>query len=277
MVDDRLPSFKNPPVVETVLGVQFRPLQKFSNAHLGAFWRQLGAEWPNVQDRPPLRPVLEQFAEQGAWAGIGPQLTLTQDPASRLQILNETRSRMIQIQNGRLHFNWLGEGGGKYPRYSIVRPEFETVLAILKEFISGQDLGDLEPNQWEVTYVNHIPKGTVWNEPTDWSSLFPTLAGPFAGTSGVRFESVGGQWHFEIEPQRGRLHVELRHGSPASADSTELLKMTLTARGPVAQEESEGLSLDQGLDLGHKTVVTMFKNLTSPTAHEVWGLYDERV
>ena len=116
MPDDRLPSFKNPPVVETVLGVQFRRLEDFSNAHLGAFRQRLGGEWPIVRDKPPIPHVFEEFVGEGAWRGIGAPLTLTQDPASRLQILNQAQNRMIQIQNGRLHYNWLGEGGGGPPR-----------------------------------------------------------------------------------------------------------------------------------------------------------------
>jgi hypothetical protein len=35
------PDYERPPVVETVLGVQFDPLPDLCNAHLGAFWGTL--------------------------------------------------------------------------------------------------------------------------------------------------------------------------------------------------------------------------------------------
>src|SRR5262245_55135596 len=107
-----LPDYISPPVVETVLGVQFARLPGFTNAHLGAFWKSLDAtEWPTVSDAPPLQPQFERFSEAAKWAR-GLQLQLTPIPAGRVQIKNRAGDRMIQVQNGRLHFNWLGDAGG---------------------------------------------------------------------------------------------------------------------------------------------------------------------
>ena len=95
--------------------MQFDRLPGFKNAHLGAFWKTLDAvEWPVIQDVPTLPPQFERFEKAARWAK-GIQLQLTQDPASRLQIRNKDGDRMIQVQNGRLHFHWLGERGGDYP------------------------------------------------------------------------------------------------------------------------------------------------------------------
>jgi len=106
------PDYVDPPVVETILGVQFDPLASWRNAHLGVFWKTLNTDdWPNVSDAPPLQPQFERFAESARWAMFGAQLTLTQDPSARLQIKNKAGDRMIQLQNSRLHFNWLGQAG----------------------------------------------------------------------------------------------------------------------------------------------------------------------
>ena len=73
---DPLPDYNDPPVVETVLGVQFDRLPGFKNAHLGAFWKTLNAaEWPVVQDAPPLAPQFERFDKSVRWAK-GVQLQL---------------------------------------------------------------------------------------------------------------------------------------------------------------------------------------------------------
>ena len=69
MADSSLPAFRKPPVVETVLGVQFDPIPGFSNAHLGAFWKRLLAhensgsagEWRTLTDAPPIEPTFERF------------------------------------------------------------------------------------------------------------------------------------------------------------------------------------------------------------------------
>ena len=47
-------SFERPPVVETVLGVQFKRLPGLTNAHLASFWRELGSDWPEIDFVPAL-------------------------------------------------------------------------------------------------------------------------------------------------------------------------------------------------------------------------------
>jgi uncharacterized protein (TIGR04255 family) len=201
-----------------------------------------------------------------AWAESGLQLRISQDPAFRVQIYNSTGDRMIQLQNGRFLYNWLGHDGADYPTYTKVRPEFDSRLRDLMEFLSEESLGDLLPNQWEVTYVNHIPKGTIWNDPVDWAHVFPSLV-VLPSAPPARFESLNGQWHFEIEKELGRLHVQLSHARRA-ADQGELLIATLTARGPI----NEDLDLDAGLNIGRETIVRTFKELTSQSAHDYWKL-----
>ena len=274
--DDALPSFDRPPVVETVLGVQFKSLPGFCNAHLGAFWKDLGGEWCKLlgkdwslpTDAPTLESTFERFEGSEGWAPLRSGFRLTGDPSARLQIRSATGDAMIQLQNGRLHYNWLGKGGGDYPRYDNVRPRFDELLGGFKAFASNEGLGELLPNQWEVTYVNHMPKGSVWRTPSDWPSVLVGLPGAWAEPSAVQLESFSGAWHFQIDPQRGRLHVEIRHARAGSAEGPEVLRLTLTARGPASDEQSVG----QGLDLGRKAIVTTFKEITSSKAHEYWGL-----
>lgn len=268
-----LPSFDSPPVLETVLGVQFDAVPNLTNAHLGAFWTELGSEWPNVQDAPLLEQQVEQFGSSQTWQHLGASLRLTQNPSARLQIRDKNNERMIQVQNGRLHYNWLGQAGPEYPRYRGVRPEFDKTWTAFREFLSSRSLAEPTPNQWEVTYVNHLPKGTVWAEPSDWFKLFPGLAGPRSSATMLALVGFGGEWHFEIEGQRGRLHVRIWHGKVSIPDEREILRMELTARGPI-DKDREGLSLDAGLDLGHEVIVRSFVELTSDEAHKYWGIRD---
>lgn len=261
----KLPKFARPPLIETVLGVQFQPLPSMGNAHLGWFWNRLGSEWEFGAELPPLEPQHERF--DTGWAQMGMQLQLTQDMRSRLQIRNK-KDRMVQVQNGRLLYNWLGQGGTTYPHYEAVRKAFDSVQQEFTKFLSDEKLGELRPNQWEVTYVNHLPKGSVWNELADCAAAFKV--GPLINSSpgGTKLENFAGEWHYEIPSHKGRLHVQLRHGKLAQADGPEVLILTLTARGPVGEEQSWGA----GLDLGHETIVRGFFDLTSESAHQYWGL-----
>lgn len=266
-----MPSFRRPPVIETVLGVQFEPLRKMTNAHLGAFWKTLGPEWMKVRDVPSLEPELEFFGDEQTWGQFGGRLKLTSDPASRIQVRNDTEDRMIQVQNGRLHYNWLGTAGREYPRYTHVRPEFDKIVKSFRDFLSQEDLGQMRPNQWEVTYVNHLPKGSVWETPGDWASLFSSLPAPQASVGAAALESFGGQWHYRIGAKSGRLHVAIKHGRRTVPDEREILILTLTARGPIDPDLGEGETLESGIELGRETIVRMFAELTSDAAHKYWG------
>lgn len=276
MTSANLPKFENPPVIETVWGVQFDPLPKFGNAHLGIFWQSLGLnDWPNVNDAPSIEPQFELFGEENRGRVGGLMLKLTHELNMRLQIRNSAKTRMIQIQNGRLHYNWLGQGGIPYPSFDNVKPEFDEILVAFKHFITDHNLGDLHLNQWEVTYVNHIVQGTIWDCPQDWVEIFPSLTPLPSKTSQIKLESVGGEWHYEIEPQKGRLHINIAHGMQKELPGKEIIVMNLTARGPMPPNEYDNQALEEGFRIGHETIVKSFKELTSDKAHIYWRLIND--
>jgi uncharacterized protein (TIGR04255 family) len=268
-----LPDYATPPVVETVLGVQFDRLPGFTNAQLGAFWRSLDiAEWPSVADAPPVQPQFERFNEVAKWSR-GLQFQLTPIPPGRVQIKNRSGDRMIQAQNGRLHFNWLRNTGADYPRYENVRAGFVDSYQRFAGFVDQSDVGQLQPNQWEVTYINHIPRGTVWSSPDDWT-FFGPLRGVPTIDGVVQAEDFTGQWHFVIPGQRGRLHIEWQHALNAMPDQPEqeIIQLTLTARGPLGSKSNIVQAMLDGLDLGRETIVRTFAQLMSDTANKFWGL-----
>ena len=263
-------TFTDPPVVETVLSIQFERLRGLTNAHLGAFWERRKSEWPQITDAPPLDEQFETFGKQPGW-NKSIHLKFTQAPAARLQMKNKAGDRMIQLQNCRLDYNWIGQSKQEYPRYATVRLQFDKVLDEFAKLVAEHNLGDLVPDQWEVTYVNHMLQGTVWNEPAEWATVFNSLLGSVIAPRETRLEGFGGHWHFEIEPQRGRLHVLLQHANVGDREKKEALVMKLTARGPVEKEKDRGLAIDDGLNLGHEVIVTSFEALTSQRAHDYWN------
>jgi uncharacterized protein (TIGR04255 family) len=266
-----LPEYENPPLVEVILGVQFERLSAFKNAHLGAFWKMLDRDWQTPSDAAPLQPQFERFEDSAKWGHVGGQLLLVSDPPLRVQIKNRKGDQMIQLQNGRLHFNWLGEAGGSYPHYDKVRDHFTWALGQLMEFSERENLGPIKPNQWEVTYLNHIPHGTVWRTPKDWG-FFRPLAGLPAMDGLFQGESFGGEWHFVLPDRRGRLHVNWKHGIASGGPAKEMIVLNLTARGGVASADPDIVpSVVKGLDLGHETIVRSFAELMSDEANSYWG------
>lgn len=125
------------------------------------------------------------------------------------------------------------------------------------------------PNQWELTYVNHIPRGELWENPGDWHRILPGLLREPASASGIRLESTTGEWHYEIKPARGRVHLSVQHVKTLGGPGAEILAFQLLARGEVS--DKEGGSLADGLERGHDEISRLFITLTSPQAHRAWG------
>ncbi len=272
IVDSPRPDYDTPPVIETVLGIQFDRLPKFTNGHLGAFWSSLDqAEWPTAADAPFLQSQFERFTPEARWAQ-GVHLQVTAMPPSRLQITNRSGDKMIQVQNGRFHFNWLGTTGVKYPRYEAIEEGFLDALRHFISFVEAANVGTFLMNQWEITYINQIPKGTVWETPEHWG-FFGPLRGSASVESLAQFESFDGEWHFVIPGQRGRLHVKWQHAQMAQAGpgESEIVHLTLTARGPLSKN-SDRSELVHCLGIGRDSIVRTFRAMMSDEANKYWGL-----
>jgi len=259
--------YKNPPVVETVLSVQFNPLANFGAGQLGSYWKELGTGWPYVADAPAVDPVFERFESTTAWEAAAFGVKFTTQIDVRLQIRNTAKDRMIQVQNGRFIYNWLGAADGNYPSYESVRPEFDEHWNNFRKFVvSNSDEDVVQPNQWEVIYVNRMPRGTVWRQLPDLQEVLTFLKQPPLSDSGLSFRSIGGEWQYEIPPRKGTFYLKL---GMEQKDSTPNVVMTLLARGPIGEEVS---SLDEGLELGHTTITKAFDRLTSNFAQKYWGI-----
>jgi uncharacterized protein (TIGR04255 family) len=269
MTDSHPPFFAKAPVIERVLGVQFEPFREFSTAHLGQFWSILKQEeWPTVSDAPSAPPQFERFSADHGWQ-ISPVFMNGIGIPIRIQIKDVTGNRIIQMQNGAIHYNWLNNKTDQpYVRFAELQNEF---LALVEKFrVFAAAMGEWKPNQWEITYVNHLPKGTVWNSPQEWNRVFSSeVAFPYH-LPRATLESFSGQWRYELESQRGRLYVNLQHANKMTGEQLEeILALQLTARGPVSPAKP-GWELLDGLELGHDAVVRGFAEIVSPEAKRLW-------
>lgn len=263
-----LPKFDAPPVVETVLSAQFARLERFSNAHAGWFWKNyLAKDWSRVNSAPRLEDQFERFGEEIRW-GTPPGLRIL--PGSgpeRLQILRDDSERMIQVQDSRFIYNWTKQEE-QYPSYEQVLRGFEKEFTAFEKFSKDAGLALLDLNQWEVTYVNHIEKGPLWQTLNDWTKIFPQFSFPTQGLLECMPEDFHGEWTEIIGDKRGRLYVSFNRGRVATEKGSEIIRVQLTARGSIRSEA--GFHLRDGFDLGHETIVRYFTAMTSSMAHQTW-------
>ena len=266
-----LPEFRDPPLVGTVLSVEFQPLPGFSLAHVGLLWHKFRHTFPLVEERAPLGAERETFAVPSPGHE---EVTIEGEPASpRVCFLNEPKTELIQIQADRFIHSWskTGKVSTSYPRYERIRTNFRHEVWEFQEFLTDEKLGKIAVDQCEITYVNHIEPCEAWSSHGQiegilqaWTaqqrSFLPELEG---GSVQQRFVIRKGS-----DRPLGRLHVSL---TPAreEEDQSPIFVLTLTARGaPLGQGINGALDF---FDLGREWIVKGFSDLTTPDMHRVWG------
>ena len=206
-----LPEFDNPPVIETVIGVHFSPIPGFTSAHFGWFWKcYLDESWINAREAMRLPDQAEKFGEQLSWVLPNVLQFMDASETNRIQFTDAERGQMIQLQNNRFHYNWQ-KRSLPYPSFETNYEAFSRFFELFHRFLCEAGLSPTPNHSWEITYVDHIPKGTLWDNPSDWPAIFPGLFGSLKCPSGgIEFEGLGGEWRFEIAPQRGRLRLSVQ-------------------------------------------------------------------
>ena len=222
--------------------------------------------WNRVSETGGLPDQFERFGQDRNW---GSAVAVRIGPArGRIHIIRDGDERLIQIQNSRFIYNWRKQQQG-YPSYGQLLPEFRERFCDFCAFLDEMGLGAPGVNQWEVTYVNPLEQGDLWQLPSDWKAILPGLYIPGQHVPGLDFESLDGQWRLVIGENRGRLHVSLQHGIVAGPPpNREVVILQFTARGPV--DEAHGMDLWSGFDLGHRAIVQCFTAMTSDDAHKRW-------
>lgn len=270
MVTDRphdLPDFSDPPVVETVLSVQFDRLPGLQTAHFGLYWNQVRDRFPKTEEHGEL-PSLIEFPPEQPQPVVGIQFqALEAPPIPRFWFVDKAGTALIQVQKDRFIKNWRKTGDGVlYPRYEKVRQGFDLDFAEFAGFVTDNRLGNIHVNQCEVTYINHIPAGAGWETHADVDKVFTVWQQPRSDYPG-NAEDIMFRARFPITVKDrgfvGRLHVSLQPVRRIS-DGVPMFVFELTARGQIG----EGTDF---FDLGRKWIVRSFTQMTTQPMHKVWG------
>jgi uncharacterized protein (TIGR04255 family) len=127
MSENDLPQFDDPPVVEVAVSLQFSPIQELDAARLGLAWRHYRDHFPRVEMQPSVARLNERRA---AGKAVTLSFQLEQGvPNLRFWFLNVDGTRLVQLQNDRISFNWRkAEGAEQYPSYRTVSASFRAQL-----------------------------------------------------------------------------------------------------------------------------------------------------
>ena len=261
-----LPDYDNPPVSEVVFGIQFSNLENLKAPHTGILWEKLGRkEYPECKEMPPLAHTIESFGEVHPQS---PAITIEEfshPPLPRLFFISALKNELIQVQVDRLHQNWRKlKREDEYPRYVKLYPKFVNSWQVFDSFVKELNLGPLRPNQYELTYVNHIPRGEGWINLSDLQNVFRDFQSELDNRFLREPENISWRKTYRLPNDSGRLHVSLRLAvSRESKDRVVILD--LTARGFITKK------MDAWFDMAHQWIVRGFTDLTSQSVQEsVW-------
>lgn len=266
-----LPSFKNPPLLEVALSVQFDPIQSLQATQLGVLWSsEYREKYPHTEQHPPIAAAIERFdvLEQPKREL---RLEFSNSETPRCWFLKDDKSELIQVQQDRLIHNWR-KMQNAYPRYESIREEFSSDLGAFSNFIEHEKLGSVTPNQCEVIYINHIPVCDVWKDHSELNKIFPNWkteeSNSFFGTpENIRLTSQYILKDSDNKPL-GRLYINLQPAFRAE-DSVAIYILTMTVRGKPLSDDKDGVM--SFLDYGREVIVNSFASVTSKEMHKVWG------
>ncbi|MDZ4836571.1 MAG: TIGR04255 family protein [Candidatus Melainabacteria bacterium] len=262
-----LPDYERPPVIEVVCGITFKSLDRLLAPHLGLYWEKVKDRYSGCAERGPLAPVIE--------APLGRQEVdleiLEVPPIPRIWFVNQESNELIQVQRDRFLHNWRKKDDDtRYPKYKSVISEFNAQIRTFSEFLEKHALGEIEPLQFELTYVNHIPQGDGWESASDLSQLFVAFNKQVCHEQFLpEVEGLNWTTTFGLPNDSGRLYVQLRTAVKSDDQQKKLLQLNLTARG-IGQLQKLS-DMNSWFDIAHETIVRGFADLTTEKAQkEIW-------
>jgi uncharacterized protein (TIGR04255 family) len=256
-----LPSFKYPPVIEVAVGIHFLQMPGLNTValiRLADMWRE---RYPKVQDQPALPPA----TPVGGGAVFTFQLQ-NSPPAQRFWLLAEDDSRLVQIQHDRLLLNWRKvKDDDPYPRYDALRQDFSELWSDFVGYVSGGAYGVFQPSLTEVSFFNRIPVSSAAEVPGVIAALNPQWQLDGHRATSMQLER-GLADHSDVF---GRQNITLGYRPELG-----FIQLEISSLVRIDAESADSEAILAALDQAHDVDVLTFDQITTDSAHTVWGKHD---
>ncbi|MCQ3807923.1 MAG: TIGR04255 family protein [Acidimicrobiaceae bacterium] len=265
-----LPSFERPPVKEVVIAARFKRADRYSILTLGKIAKRMeAAGFSKIEEQPSYEAPVEEFGSTNEQSRMSLQLLPGPVPI-RYWFSSDAGDELLQLQSNWFAVNWKKTApSAEYKRWRHCWDDFQHWLTVVSAAISA---GELDFDQVEVTYINHIDPDGVWTHHGEATRVFTALAltqGEFLGVP--EQYSLNSQYLIRADADEGtasgRLHVSINPGF-RRPEGTPIFVMNLTARGGPTGPGIEGI---QGFaEVAHEWIVRGFTDLTCDAMHDVW-------
>jgi uncharacterized protein (TIGR04255 family) len=198
-------------------------------------------------------------------------------PVPRLWFAMEDKTELIQFQADRFIHNWRKvKSEHTYPRYENIKEKFFSEIVDVEQFLQAENIGHIEPNQCEVTYVNHIyfeddgdPRDRLEEILTPWARVDADSGDK--GATLPPLEDVRFAARYVInDDQNSPLGRLLIQAEPVVGQNNQpIVRLNMTARGAPLVPTMVGV--EEFFDIGREAIVRGFAAITTPAMHRIWG------
>lgn len=248
-----LASFKNPPLNEVVIGIQFSTPEGYNQIYAKEVWDLFKHDYPTVEDKAALALTFETFPQSGH-----NQIEFKSGAShDRFWFISETKNDLIQFQENKFLHNWRkgSQINSDYPRYEIIKEKFINEIICLEAYFKNTFSSNLKINQCELSYINHIQYNkNIFN---------------FINLTDIHTSDFYFTFKEELSKENkkyGRFICDA--GLSLDQNQNEIIVLNLTIRGKPENDSIE--STIEFIDNSRILIVEKFDQLTSTDAHKVW-------
>ena len=249
--------YENPPIDEIVCGMRFDPIKQLQSGHFGILWQKFRHDFPMTEDQIIVGPVAQE--------DLG---SPDKFPLPRVWFIHENENELIQVQRNRFLHNWRKRRpDDEYPGYKTVIENFERYLSRFEEFLLEENLGNFVAKEYELTYIDLIPKGHGWENPGNLENVFSNLLS--LTRQGIPLNNIRGiNWQIilDLPGGLGQLRASIRSAQRIS-DNQEVLHMEFNALSNQPYQPMRTWFED-----AHNAITKLFSSLVNDEIQEkFWG------
>ncbi|MGF1598827.1 MAG: TIGR04255 family protein [Acidimicrobiales bacterium] len=267
-----LPDFSDPPIDEVALGLQFDPIEGFTDMHVGIFWPRVRHDYPRAESHPRRDHPVEDLSP-----GTGLQVAVpafqvvepSESRGNRAWLISDDDSTLLQVQDSQFLRNWRRRDTN-YPRLDEHVEKFWSSYDEFCETLMVEKLARPNVKQIELTYFNFI-------EPRD-PSHFRMQGSASLATEGLdeKPEDVMFRLAYIDRDSGGnplaRLRIDVEPAYRAIENRPELqpgYRLTLSYRSPMNSPSRK--EIETAIDRGRRVIDFSFCDLTSIESQTKWG------
>ena len=255
--EQRTIKYENPPINEIICGILFNEIQKLQTGHFGVLWHKFRPDFKVSEDQNLIDPIpQEDLSNRGLF------------PLPRVLFIHRNDNEVIQAQRNLFFHNWRKKRYDDiYPGYNTVIANFEKYLSCFQEFLAEENLGDLVPKRYEITYVDLILENAGWETLNNLQHIFPsfvTLKDRNKLLADIR--EINWSMTVGLPNDSGQLHLSIRNDQRVG-DGRHLLRIEFTAFSDQPYEP-----MRNWFNYAHEVIIELFTNLMSDEIqYQLWG------